>query len=653
MEVAQPLLVQQHTPTQTSADTLTHSALLLPTHDTTMAPTTHNSNVTTTATPTLTKQATLTSETNSENSDSMRGFSQESNSSMGVGVSNSLSDESGHSADDCQGDDSAARRSLRQQSKERAIEHVLQQGKILKISRRLRTRLEYAILKIRRGWSKYTLQEVESLMQPGMSPRITSKRPLAVSTSPRYSSRKRLRKEYPDYEQPSDLITSRRNRHQQDAMEDVISSSELQTSPTDPATSAAAGGGRLYRSRPSFSQFKDSELFLPAKSLMDIATSSPAQSPRLNSGSGFSTFPNQYGIQSPYGSPGSPLYRDSTPVSNWSSLSQPTSPVVTSSSTMLSTAAVASLVQQYGEEIKDDGSEAPSETQAARTILLLASSPTRPPPRTLDQGYLNRQASAAASAVSVRSPTASPVLKHAELTTSLSSLPGLTSGLTSYSPMTSSPLVQFQTTAASTPSPDRSPTLADDSPFLVKRGGTKGGSNSSLASDTGKQGSSGFLSASATKHEPTLPSPLSSTSLPILASSPTVTQETTVRAITPPPAKDDDVNSLAPGEILSTVPPTSTVTTRSKSAVPPRTPSPRRRSQADETHGVRTPPPSGGNEGMSLRHYNNIVTGAAAVAPVSGGSIAQSIAARRRNSGLTGGSGMDMVFPTTEGSSKK
>lgn len=52
---------------------------------------------------------------------------------MGVGVSNSLSDESGHSADDCQGDDSAARRSLRQQSKERAIEHVLQQGKILKV----------------------------------------------------------------------------------------------------------------------------------------------------------------------------------------------------------------------------------------------------------------------------------------------------------------------------------------------------------------------------------------------------------------------------------------------------------------------------------------------------------------------------------------
>lgn len=98
-----------------------------------MAPTTHDSNVTATTTPTLTKQVTLMSETNSDNSDSMRAFSQESSSSMGGGVSSGLSDESVHSADDGQGDDTAVRRSLRQQSKERAIEHVLQQGKILKV----------------------------------------------------------------------------------------------------------------------------------------------------------------------------------------------------------------------------------------------------------------------------------------------------------------------------------------------------------------------------------------------------------------------------------------------------------------------------------------------------------------------------------------
>ncbi|KAF8924799.1 hypothetical protein BGZ47_003697, partial [Haplosporangium gracile] len=507
------------------------------------------------------------------------------------------------------------------------------------ISRRLRIRLEYAILKIRRGWSKYTLQEVESLMQPGMSPRITSKRSLAVSTSPRYSSRKRVRKEYPEYEQPSDLISSRENQDQQDTIEDVLSSGDRQTSPTDSVATAAGGEqGRTYRSRPSFSQFKDSELFLPAKSLMDIATSSPSQSPRLNSGSGFSTFPNKYGIQSPYGSPGSPLYRDSTPVSNWSSFSQPTSPLFTSSSTMLSTAAAASLVQQYGDEIKDDRPEAPSETQAARTILLLASSPTRPSPRTLDQDYLNRER---ATTAAVRSPTASPVLKHAELTTSLSSLPSVTSGITSYSPMTSSPLVQFQTTATSTPSPDRSPTFADNNLFLAKRGGTKGGLSHSL-------------SASAIKHEPTSSSPLSSSSLPTLASSPSVPQETTVRAMTPPPVKDDDIASLAPGESSSaSLPPSTTIITRSsKSARPPRTPSPRRRSQADAALGVRTPPPSEGKEGMSLRHYNNIATGAAAPSPGGGGSIAQSIAARRRNSGLTGGSGMDIVFPTSEDKSK-
>jgi hypothetical protein len=51
----------------------------------------------------------------------------------GGGNSSCLSDESGHSADDSRGDDTAERRSLRQQSKERAIEHVLQQGKILKV----------------------------------------------------------------------------------------------------------------------------------------------------------------------------------------------------------------------------------------------------------------------------------------------------------------------------------------------------------------------------------------------------------------------------------------------------------------------------------------------------------------------------------------
>ncbi|KAF9083688.1 hypothetical protein BGX23_011227 [Mortierella sp. AD031] len=613
MEVAQPIPGQHTAPDDTSAlNTSAHSTLHPQPHGTFMAPAQQDSNATTatvaptaSATPTLSKQTTVLSEPNLDTRDSM-GLSQESNSSMG---GSGLSDESGHSADDSRKD--TAGRSLRQQSKERAIEHVLQQGKILKV---------------RRGWSKYTLQEVESLIQPGMSPRITSKRPLAVSTSPRYSNRKRVRKEYPEYEQPSDLVSSNRHQHHQD----IFDESDHQTSPTDlNATATASGGqGRRYRSRPSFSQFKDSELFLPAKSLMDIATSSPSQSPRLNSFGGFSIFPNQYGFQSPC-----PLYRDSTPVSNWSSFSQPTSPVVTSSSTM-------SMVQDG--ETKDDESEAPSETQAARTILLLASSPTRPPPRTLDHTYLSRErAQAAASATAVRSPTVSPVLRHAELATSLSSLPGLTSGMTSYSPMTSSPLVQFQTTAASTPSPDRSPTLAYDNPFLVKRGvagasGTRGGSNSPLASDSCKQGSTGSLGPSVSKHEPTSPSPLSSSSLPVLHSSPSSLsgplehQETSVRAMTPVKEESD----LREREFSLASPPPSI------SAIPPRTPSPRRRSQTEAALGVRTPPPSGNKEGMNLQHYST------AGSTGGGGSIAESIAARRRNSGLTGGSGFDMVFPT-------
>ncbi|KAF9929676.1 hypothetical protein FBU30_001306 [Linnemannia zychae] len=522
-------------------------------------------------------------------------------------------------------DDPEESQFFRQQSKERAIERVLQHGKILKISRRLRTRLEYAILKIRRGWSKYTLQEVESLIQPVMSPRISSKRPLTISTSPRYSSRKRVRKEYPDYEQPSNSST---RQHKRKSTDEVVYTPDHQTSPTE---------GRRYRSRLSFSQFKDSELFLPAKSLMDIATSSPMHSPQLNVTGGFSIFPNQYGIQSPLGSPGTPLYQDSTQVSNWSSFSQPTSPIISSFATFKAITGVTSPILYDDDESKDNGSEAPSETQAAKTILLLASSPTRPPPRTLDQAYLNRQATTAPA--SIKSPTASPGLRPIESGSSLGSSSGLMSGTAAYSPMTSSPLVHFQTTAASTPSPDKSPTLADSNPFLTRRAesGIKSRSDSLLTSDLGKQGSNGPLSASTTKRGPTSPSPLSTSSLPILASSPSILQEPTVRAMTPPPIKDDSssFSSASP-------PPSSSIP---KSTIPPRTPSPRRRSQPDVILGVRTPPPSEGKEGMNPLNYKNIATGAAATKRAgneSSSSIAASIIARRRSSGLAGGSGLDM-----------
>jgi len=89
------------------------------------------------------------------------------------------------------------------------------------------------------------------------------------------------------------------------------------------------------------------------------------------------------------------------------------------------------------EEEEQDGSDAPSDTQAARTILML-SSPTRPAPRTLNQNYISEMHSG--------SPTQSP----------------LGEWITPYSPMTSSPLVQFQTmdSNSNSPSPDRTPTLS-------------------------------------------------------------------------------------------------------------------------------------------------------------------------------------------------
>ncbi|KAF9396138.1 hypothetical protein CPC16_004793 [Podila verticillata] len=191
------------------------------------------------------------------------------------------------------------RRDLRQfqrhQSKERTIEQVLEKGKILKVSRRLRTRLEYAILKIRRGWSKYTLQEVESLTQPACSPRL-SKRPVSSYNSPRQSHRKRIKKAYPDYEE---LPYKDPSLFDQDESKDAIMQmAQLSSSRSGSRQSSPT---RQYRSRPSFSQFKDSELFLPAKSLMDIATSSPSFQ-EANASPLYSQQPHQSsGAQSPYG----------------------------------------------------------------------------------------------------------------------------------------------------------------------------------------------------------------------------------------------------------------------------------------------------------------------------------------------------------------
>ncbi|KAG0274578.1 hypothetical protein BGZ95_009649 [Linnemannia exigua] len=299
----------------------------------------------------------------------------------------------------------------RPQSKEKTIEHVLQQGKILKVSRRLRTRLEYAILKIRRGWTKYTLQEVESLIQPVCSPRITPRQihqSISLQSSPLLTERRRVHS------------TTHQRRLSDPARIEQFMGSDIdrQQAPLE-----------RFRSRmPSLSQFKDSELFLPAKSLMEIAASKPEPgylSPFLGAQSSPYMQQSSSAHNSPhsrrYGAP-EPLYRDTTPVretssrANWSRYSSPAR-------------------DEPMEEDEQSENGVPSEAQVARTILML-SSPTRPAPRTLNQNY------------TVETHSESPI--HSPLG----------EWTAPYSPMTSSPLVQFQTMDSASPSPDRPPTMS-------------------------------------------------------------------------------------------------------------------------------------------------------------------------------------------------
>ncbi|KAF9115000.1 hypothetical protein BGX27_009219 [Mortierella sp. AM989] len=360
-------------------------------------------------------------------------------------------------------------------SKERTIEHVLKQGKILKVSRRLRTRLEYAILKIRRGWSKYTLQEVESLIQPVCSPRVTVKQihqSISRQSSPRQTE---WRKPNKPHSAQNTIPSSGPTGIEKDRENDV----ETPLRPSAPSTPTTR-----YRSRmPSLSQYKDSELFQPAKSLMEIATSKPEPgyvSPHSHSLPYFAP-----GDQSPchrHSTP-EPLYRDATPTRDgrWSGYSTPVAP-----STPVQTA-VATF-----EDEEQDGNNAPSAAQAARTILML-SSPTGPPPRTLNQNYIFEMHSG--------NPTHAPILEWTA----------------PYSPSTSSPLVQFQTNASSRSSPDRTPSMIDQS------GSSYMGEDRGQTSSSNQKGSPYYSSKPLKQsysnlygmgHEPSSPSPLSTALFP-------------------------------------------------------------------------------------------------------------------------------------------
>ncbi|KAF9107136.1 S-methyl-5-thioribose-1-phosphate isomerase, partial [Mortierella sp. GBA35] len=371
----------------------------------------------------------------------------------------------------------------RPQSKEKTIEHVLQQGKILKLSRRLRTRLEYAILKIRRGWTKYTLQEVESLTQPVCSPRITPRQihqSISLQSSPLLTERKRAKR------------TTHQRRLSDPARIERFPDPDVVMQHAQPSSPPPE---RFRPRMPSLSQFKDSELFLPAKSLMEIATSKPEPgylSPFLGSqASPYQQHLTSSAHSSPqhsrYGTP-EPLYRDTTPVrdtssrNNWSGYSSPArgGPM---------------------EVDEQDENGVPSAAQAARTILML-SSPTRPAPRTLSQNYIVEMHSG--------SPTHSP----------------LGEWVAPYSPMTSSPLVQFQTMDDSTtPSPDRTPTMSGLSTPGHLTDKERGASPSSSSTSSSHQRGSSYTSFRPSKqtyanfYEPSSPSPLSSSLFPSSSSS--------------------------------------------------------------------------------------------------------------------------------------
>ncbi|KAF9578510.1 hypothetical protein BGW38_005650, partial [Lunasporangiospora selenospora] len=321
------------------------------------------------------------------------------------------------------------------------------------VSRRLRTRLEYAILKIRKGWSKYTLHEVESLSCPPCSPRVSARLPRS-SASPRPGETRQNKRPYPY------LDESAARKHLRAMKEDQGNSTPI---------------------------FCDSELYQPAKSLMEIATSKPepgyaSPSHRSQPSSPMLAYHHPQ-FQSPdqtqqrFVSP--EPRRETTPARDpssalnpgagrWSSHSTPTTPVMSSRSTF---------------DDEQDETGVPSAAQAARTILML-SSPTRPTPRTLNQNYIVEMSSG--------SPTAMP----------------LGEWNAPYSPITSSPLVHFQTTASSS--------LLSDQPFTMVASSEgdraipatrqRGASPHPLSGRPPKQTLS---SPYGTGHEPSSPSPLS------------------------------------------------------------------------------------------------------------------------------------------------
>ncbi|KAI8595536.1 hypothetical protein EDD21DRAFT_390972 [Dissophora ornata] len=309
---------------------------------------------------------------------------------------------------------------------------------------------------------------------------------------------------------------------------------------------------------------------------MDIAASSSSPSPSVSPRSYYAQLQPQPqplhgqvqtavsgsgGRDDDYDGLNGPLYRDPTLTTNnsihgssnsiWSSHSMPSSPILSTSPTMR---------DMWGEGDREEEDEeefdGPLDAQAARTILLLASSPTRPPARTL-----NPEASAAMMrTVTVKDPWMS-----------LQGAAGTSTGVP-YLPMTSSPLVRFQTVSSTT--------------------SAAGGGDGGYDDDDDDDDANPFL-----VHKKRIPK---------------------VRAMTP----DMEEEMTAVTATLHTP----------------------QRVHEEGLFGIQTPPPSG----SQLTNRSNpglLVHPSHAQSPSR--PTAQSIAARRRGSGLTGGPGVDLLtmFP--------
>ncbi|GJJ72694.1 hypothetical protein EMPS_05052 [Entomortierella parvispora] len=537
-----------------------------------------------------------------------------------------------------------------QHRKEKVIELVLRQANIHKVSRRLRSRLQFAILKIRRGWSKYTLQEVESLVQSSPTSRVAippsfssissqspspppssskkGKQPLpekkersssASSTSPtRQSGRKRVPRVYPDYEAHADLYPSQQG-DDQDAEEDRSTTEPVRRRSRRLSQSAAlaaaaenlkdeSGGSSKKRKgrggRPSYSEFKDSELFSPAQSLMEIATSAPG-SPVLTT-----YHPAQYERQpySPYGYGSSgPLYRDE--YASPYSASAPNSP------------------RMDVNRIKED---TPSDAQAAETILLLASSPTRSAPRALNPAYLQSQHRShhhhpghhhhQRSDQPQRGLTASPVMHHAELP---------------YSPSTSSPLVQFPAVVSRQSSPVGDDDDDEDNPFMPasKKSSARAASGPKTSGSSKKKESLASLYGKK-KDVPPEEQKLASTHRPSSRRTSITSQFGLSRT------ESGSKDTVASSSFARAVTPTSP----NPPSLPPQTPTTRRaslRMSSSTEYGIQTPPPSMNKElnAPPPAQLISSFSGPRAGSPTPSGSKTadSSIKTRRMSTGLAGG----------------